>query len=322
VEVFDCIEFSDALRWIDVINDLAFAWMDLTCRNRPDLAARLLNGYLARTGDYDGLALLAYYSAHRALVRCLALLLRAAQAALPAAADAARREALAYLSLAARLAVPGKPALLITHGFSGSGKTRFSEQAAALLGAVHVRSDIERKRLHGLQPGDRSGAAPGSPLYGAAATRRTYERLLALARTVVQAGMIALVDAAFLAPAQRRRFARYAAQSGVPFTIFDVRASPAVMAQRLALRAKAGVDASDADAAVLAQQLAAARPLSAAELERTIVVDTDASMSPGDVAALCKPLAQALGIGDAPQGAGGGFPERLEAAQDRATPSS
>jgi aminoglycoside phosphotransferase family enzyme/predicted kinase len=296
VEVFDCIEFSEALRWIDVINDVAFIWMDLLLRRRCDLASRLLNGYLTITGDYRGLAVLAYYSVHRALVRCLVQLLHAAQSAPSALADAARSEGLAYLDLAARLAAPGRPAIAITHGCSGSGKTWFSQQAADYAGAVHLRSDIERKRLYGLQASDRSGALPNSPLYDAVATRRTYARLLGLARTVVQAGMVALVDAAFLAPALRQPFARYADRAGVPFLIFDMRASPAVMARRLAERADAAEDASDADVAVLSRQLAQAHALSETEMKTAIMVDTGASLSAADVARLCEPLKAMPGI--------------------------
>lgn len=296
VEVFDCIEFSAALRWIDVINDLAFIWMDLIFRRRCDLASRMLNGYLALTGDYAGLVVLAYYSVHRALVRCLVMLLRAAQSAPSDLSDAARCEGFAYLGLAVRLAAKGKPAIAITHGFSGSGKTWFSRQAAEYLGAVHLRSDIERKRVYGLRVSDRSGALPGSQLYEAAATRCTYARLHRLTRMVVQAGMVALVDAAFLAPSLRQRFARYADRAGVPFLIFDVRASPAVMTHRLAERASALSDASDADARVLARQLADAKPLSDCEMERTVVVDTEAGISPADVARLCEPLKAMLGI--------------------------
>lgn len=295
VEVFDCIEFSEALRWIDVVNDLAFAWMDLAFRGRGDFATRLLNGYLALTGDYAGLALLSCYGVQRALVRCLVHLLRAQQAASSALADAARREGLAYLAFADRLATPGVPAVLITHGFSGSGKTWFARQAAELLGAVHLRSDVERKRLFGLQAGDRSGTLSGSPLYDDGATRRTYDRLLELTDTVVRAGMIAIVDAAFLAPGLRQRFARLADQAGVPFLIFDVQASPATMAQRVARRAGDPTEASDADASVLARQLAMAVPLEQCELARTVVVDTQAGLSPADIAALCAPLTAMAG---------------------------
>lgn len=163
---------------------------------------------------------------------------------------------------------------------------------------MHLRSDIERKRVYGLRVSDRSGALPGSQLYEAAATRRTYARLLRLTRMVVEAGMVALLDAALLAPALRQRLARYAA--GVPFLIFDVRASPAVMTHRLAERASALSVASDADTRVLASQLADAKPLSDCEMERTVVVDTEAGISPALVARLCEPLKAMLGIQRSP----------------------
>ena len=296
VEVFDCIEFSEVLRWIDVMNDLAFACMDLACHQRRDLSARLRNAYLALTGDYDGLALLGYYSVHRALVRNLVLLLQGSQAANPGEKAACEKQGRAYLAWADDAAKPGTPAILITHGFSGSGKTSFSRQAAEVLGAVHLRSDLERKRLHGLVPEDRSGSLPGAALYDATATERAYARLEQLAHTVTAAGHIALIDAAFLVAAQRERFARCAARLGVPFFIFDMQASPATMTVRLAARAEAGTDASDAGVQVLAQQLATAEPLSAAEKEKTAVVDMEAGLTHAAVVSACRQLAGSTGI--------------------------
>jgi aminoglycoside phosphotransferase family enzyme/predicted kinase len=296
VEVFDCIEFSDALRWIDLMNDLAFACMDLASRQRRDLSARLRNAYLALTGDYAGLPMLRYYSVHRALVRSMVLLLQAGQAASQEMQEACVQQGLAYLACAGDAAKPGTPAILVTHGYSGSGKTSFSRQAAEVLGAVHLRSDIERKRLHGMAPGDHSGGLPGAALYAAAATERTYARLLALALAVTAAGYVVLVDAAFLTVAQRARFAQCAAQLGMPHFIFDIQASRATMAQRLAARAAAGDDASDAGAQVLAQQLARAEPLSAAEKDRAVVVDMEAGMTRATVIEACRLVADTIGI--------------------------
>jgi predicted kinase len=291
--MLDCIEFSDALRRIDLMNDLAFACMDLACHQRRDLTARLRNAYLALTGDYEGLAVLGYYTVHRALVRSMVHLLQAGQAANPEARAACERQGLAYLACAGDAAQAGMPAILITHGFSGSGKTSFSRQAAEVLGAVHLRSDIERKRLHGLAPNDRSA---GAALYDAGATERTYARLAALAGAVTAAGHVALVDAAFLSSAQRDRFSGCAASLGVPFFIFDIQASPATMAARLAARAEAGADASDANVQVLAQQQLMAEPLSAAERQDAIVVDIEAGLTRGAVISACRPVARAIGV--------------------------
>jgi aminoglycoside phosphotransferase family enzyme/predicted kinase len=271
VKAFDCIEFDAALRWIDVIDDVAFAYMDLACRGRPDLAARLLNAYLEQTGDYAGLALLPHYRVHRALVRARVMLLRAHQPGLPAdVREASRAEGRSYLRCARRSTCDVPTAVIAMHGYSGSGKTTVARLLVEGLGAVQLRSDVERKRL---QP-----AAARDALYGAGATCRTYARLCELARTVVAAGWPVVVDAACLRAAERGRLRAVAAGLGVPFLIVDVRAPPERMRARIAARRQAGRDASDADAAVLERQLAGAEPLSRTERARTVVVDTGAGI--------------------------------------------
>ena len=109
--VFDGIEFNDDLRWIDVMNEVAFMAMDLHAHGLTALAHRFVNGYLEASGDYDGVSLLRYYMVYRALVRAKVALLRAAQcgqrarSGSPAPDEAAhhrdRRDG--YLALALRL---------------------------------------------------------------------------------------------------------------------------------------------------------------------------------------------------------------------------
>ena len=43
---FDCIEFDAALRWIDVMSDLGFLFMDIAAHRRSDLAFTCLSRYL------------------------------------------------------------------------------------------------------------------------------------------------------------------------------------------------------------------------------------------------------------------------------------
>ena len=68
---FDCLEFDPKLRWIDVMNDVAFLLMDLKAHDRKDLEFAFLNAYLEHTGDYDGVRHLAFYAVYRALVRAM-----------------------------------------------------------------------------------------------------------------------------------------------------------------------------------------------------------------------------------------------------------
>jgi len=124
VVIFDCIEFNDAFRWIDVASDVAFLTMDLEDRRRPDLAHRFLNGYLEATGDYGLLVLLPFYLTYRALVRAKVAGIRFGQSDLaPEEAQHVREAFGSYLDLAARYTRPSRPRLWITHGLSGSGKT-------------------------------------------------------------------------------------------------------------------------------------------------------------------------------------------------------
>lgn len=285
---FDGIEFNDGLRWIDVMDDLAFLYMDLGFRGRPDLAASLLNRYLETTGDYDGLAVLPYYRMHRALVRAKVLLERTVQDMVSAAESAAQRTAAeCYLWFARSGAPVIGPAILITHGYSGSGKTVFARSLVQVTGAVQVRSDTERKRLHRCT----------DKLYSPAATRRTYERLAGLARTIVSAGWPVVVDAAFLGAWQRDLLRAVAAELSVPFFLFDVRAPPACLRERVAARKLGGMDASDAGIEVLEEQPQGEDPLTPDELAHALVVDTAAGLDLARVRAACAPVLARLGGG-------------------------
>jgi aminoglycoside phosphotransferase family enzyme/predicted kinase len=274
VRIFDCIEFSPVLRWIDVINETAFLAMDLIRHRRHDLAFRFLNRYLEDTGDYAGLRLLRYYMVYRALVRAKVALMRAAQQDVERAAIPALREKCsANLALAEQLIEGMRPTLVILHGLSGSGKTSVSQIVLESVGAIRIRSDIERKRLHGLGADARSGSAVGEGIYTEAAGTATYGRLAELASCVLEGELPVLVDATFLELAQRERFRSLADTYRVPFAILHVEASELELRRRIARRARDGADASEASVAVLDQQLRTHDPLR--DEERAWVINTE-----------------------------------------------
>ncbi|MGE5666868.1 MAG: AAA family ATPase, partial [Betaproteobacteria bacterium] len=274
VTPFDCIEFNEQMRWIDVQSEIAFTVMDFQHRGRPDLAQRFLNAYLEHGGDYAGLAVLRYYLVYRAMVRAKVAGLGAAQAPAGVAKSARWVDCRAHIVLANREAAPGMPAIVITRGLSGSGKTTLSQSLLERIGAIRVRSDVERKRLEGLPPDARTHAGIEAGIYAPDATRATYDRLLDLTRTIVAAGRIALADAAFLMRWQRDAFRALADELDVPFVIVDFVASEATLRRRIEARAASGRDASDADLSVLALQLRSHEPL--ADEERGFAVSYDA----------------------------------------------
>jgi uncharacterized protein len=295
VAVFDCIEFNPSLRWIDVINDIAFIGMDLECHGKRNLAARLLNGYLEITGDYEGVSLLSYYQIQRALVRSKVSLLRAGQLDTDAQkAVLLERQAREYLAYSVQRTMPAPTALMITHGYSGSGKSMFSRSLVELVGAIQIRSDVERKRLHGLSAASNAAAVFGAGLYQPAVTEKTYRHLLQLARNVIGAGLPVIVDAAFLKKEQRLLFKNLAHDLGVPFLIFDLHAKEATLRQRIESRKKLGQDPSDAGLEVLAHQIAEHDPLSVDEMTNAIVVDCEPDMTIESIRKVAAPVAELL----------------------------
>lgn len=264
---FDCIEFDPSLRWIDVVSEVAFLIMDLYDHDRPALARRFLNRYLESTGDYAGLNLMHFYIAYRALVRAKIHRLRAGQPS-AGADDRARllEQYRGYIALAETQRQTSTPALVITHGVSGSGKTTGTQSLVESTDAVRVRSDVERKRLQSLVPLARTASGIEAGTYSAAATARTYERLLDLAKQIIDAGYTAIVDATFLKRAQRDLFRRWARERAVPFVILDFTADIVTLKTRLQARHEANRDASEANIEVLQHQLATQEPLQPDEL--------------------------------------------------------
>lgn len=291
MSAFDGIEFNESLRWIDVMSEIAFPAMDLAAHARPDLAWLFLNEYLERTGDYEGLGVLAYYTVYRALVRAKIACLRTESREGRVPAEARR-----YLALAKKWSRPGRPAVVILHGLSGCGKTSASAELMQRLGAIRIRSDVERKRLAGWDARARGGAGVEAGLYGPDATQATYSRLATLAGTIVQSGYPAIVDAAFLQRAQRDRLRGLAGELHVPFGIVTLQAPVETLRARIARRLAAGADASDADAAILEHQLRTQEPLTAEERALAVPVDASRAWSETDWRALAADVAARVGL--------------------------
>ncbi|OBS10505.1 bifunctional aminoglycoside phosphotransferase/ATP-binding protein [Acidihalobacter prosperus] len=263
IAIFDGIEFNDDFRWIDVANEIAFFVMDLESRGAAALAHRALNAWVELSGDHQALRLMRFYQTYRAMVRAKVASIRLGQTGL---ADAEREEVLAayqrYADLAEHYTTAARRALLITRGFAGAGKTTLSTEAVESLGMIRLRSDVERKRLHGLPAEARSGSGIGTGLYAEDATERTYDALQARAEAAIDGGFPVVVDASFLARRHRRRFAELAAARELGFAILDVQAPEDQLKERLQRRQG---DASEATADILDWQTAHAEAVESDE---------------------------------------------------------
>ncbi|GMR21519.1 MAG: bifunctional aminoglycoside phosphotransferase/ATP-binding protein [Gammaproteobacteria bacterium] len=269
---FDCIEFNPALRWIDVISEVAFLVMDLQDRQQHLLANRFLNAYLEDTGDYAGLSVLPFYLCYRALVRAKVDVLYLEQKKFT---EEQRQQSLAelksYLELASGYTQPPAPKLIIMRGVSASGKSSVSQTLVDVLGAIRLRSDVERKRLFDITLTDSASNGIDEGIYSPQASQQTYAKLAALAADVIRAGYSVIVDATFMQHEQRQPFQVLADHMGIPYIILETTAPAGVLRQRIVERRH---DISDAGPAVLEHQLSNWRPLHEDEMHAAISVNT------------------------------------------------
>jgi uncharacterized protein len=292
--LFDCIEFNESFRWIDVLNDIAFLLMDLDDRNLQGLAARTRNRYLEQTGDYAGLNLLNFYKAYRAMVRCkIALFTMATPGLTQQAVAEESAKYRRYMQLAEHYMHVPVRFLMIMHGVSGTGKSTISTYLLQHLGAIRVRSDVERKRLHGLQPLAKSGSALDAGIYTKNASEQTYQTLANHAEHILRAGYPVILDATFLHLRNRQQMEVLAEKYGVPFIVVNCQAPQQVVEQRIEARHARGQDAAEADVEVMHSQLSSQDPLSKEECKHVITITGE------DLQALDKlasQLAERLGL--------------------------
>ncbi len=232
---FDALEFDEDMATVDLGYDLAFLLMDLDVRAGRAAANRVMNRYLARTADWALVRGLPVFLSLRAMVRAHV----EARSGRMAAGHAYLDRALAYLS-------PPPPLVLAIGGLSGTGKSTLARALAPGLGpapgAVVVRSDEVRKRLHGVAPEVRLPEAAYAP----AASQAVFEAVAAAVAVVSGAGHAAVADAVYLRPEQRAAVEQ--AAGPVRFQGVWLTAPAAELEARVAARQG---DASDADVAVL-----------------------------------------------------------------------
>lgn len=270
---FDCLEFNANLRWIDVMSEVAFLVMDLEYRKQKHFAMRFLNEYLATTGDYAGLQILRFYLVYRALVRAKVDAIRFHQDGISSYdRDTTERDFRGYLQLAKYYTQNSTAKLIITRGMSASGKSTLTQPIVEHLGAIRIRSDVERKRLFSLDVSEHHQAGIEQGLYTPEMTGQTYKRLYELADLILETGYSVIVDATFLQAQQRKPFELLATEKGVSYRILEFLASPQTLRDRITKREK-GV--SDANRDVLEHQLKTWMPLEHHEEAYRIEVNTE-----------------------------------------------
>ncbi|UOD49685.1 AAA family ATPase [Orrella daihaiensis] len=242
VVAFDALEFNRELSQIDVINDIAFAFMDIIAHDRADLAWSLVNQWCEHTGDYGGLPLLRYYTVYRAIVR--------AKVAALACRQTHTKTFDRYWGLANRLVAPANPPhLLLVGGLSGSGKSTVSKELVSVLSGIQLRADVIRKQLFA------SHLNNPKVLYSRQASQKTYAKLANITDTLLLQSMTVIIDATFLSQPHIDLFNKLAGKHRIKLATVWCEAPVAVLRRRIQKRSRQGFDPSDATIKVLAQQI-------------------------------------------------------------------
>lgn len=265
--LFDGIEFNDQFRWIDVMNDLAFLLIDLDHRQQLKMKRQIRSLYLNETGDYTGLKVLKFYQTYRAMVRSKITALRYHQLD-PNSYEALDcwETSLQYLKQAEQYAydIP-EPKIILMQGVAGSGKSYYARQLLTFVDGIIISSDIERKRLYGIDPLHRVSEDEKMALYSSEMNQKTYAKLYELTELIVKQGYSVIVDATFLKFQHREVFMELGEKLNASCKLVSIEPDIEIIRQNIETRIETNRDPSDADLTIMQRQASNIEPPSPEE---------------------------------------------------------
>lgn len=257
--LFDCIEFNEPFRFVDVMFDIAYAVMELEMLRRPDLGNAYLNTYIEQTGDWEGLQVLPLYLSRQSYVRAKVNSFLLDDPGVPETVkQEAAKTAAAYYKLAWEYTKPRQGKLILMSGLSGSGKSTVARQLARNTKAIHIRSDAVRKHLAGIPLLERGG----DEIYTTEMTQKTYARLLDLGLMLATQGYTVILDAKYDRISLRHEAIASAQAQQLPLQIIHCTAPIEVLRDRLSSRTG---DIADATIDLLETQQVAFEPFTTEE---------------------------------------------------------
>ncbi len=275
VQIFDCLEFSERLRCVDVASDIAFLAMDLDSLDAALLADELVHAYAEATADETLPVLANFYKCHRACVRGKVESLKSLEDEVPSPErDQARDHARANFSLASSYALRGRPALVVVCGLAGTGKSTVSRMLQCRTGFEMLNSDRIRKHLAGVPEALHRSASYGAGIYSPDFDRLTYHALFAKADGHLRDGCGVIIDATFKRPEDRGAALAAACQLGMPVLLVECQADQSEVLRRLRERTGSGSGPSDATEEVYLRQGTEFVPLNELSARQHLVVDT------------------------------------------------
>jgi aminoglycoside phosphotransferase family enzyme/predicted kinase len=280
VYIFDCIEFNESLRCLDVASDLSFLAMDLDFHGRPDLAERLIDTYAAESGDQGVREVLNFYKCYRACVRAK---IHCFNHDRPSLSEDRRRESMVlarrYFKLAYEYAGGSRrPRLVVFFGLMGAGKTHWARRAGKLMGARVISSDRVRKQLAGLGDHSRLYVPFGQGLYTPEMSHKVYQAMHRTAQDQLDAGLDVVLDGSYMKERHRNDVLDLAEKVDAETTLILTTAPEVDIMARLKRREAGPTSLSDGRREIYQDQVRAFEPVGDRTSARVKTLDTGASL--------------------------------------------
>jgi len=271
--IYDCIEFNDRFRYCDVASEMAFLAMDLDHYGRADLSRSLVSAYVAESGDKELLKLLGFYKCYRAYVRGKVESFKLDDPYISKGEKEKTLEVAASYFDLARAYTRARPALFITVGLVGTGKSTMAQALAKRLGLAVIASDITRKQLAGVPLTEHRFDGFTGGIYSAELSRQTYDKMFSGAGDILGEGGSVILDASFIKAEERLKAGQIAEEAGADFYIIECTLDEANIKKRLARRLKQG-SVSDGRWEIYGSQKEAFDPVGEASPPKHVIIDT------------------------------------------------
>jgi hypothetical protein len=246
--IYDCIEFNERFRHIDVANDIGFLAMDLDLHGRPDLANHFVYHMVRSLRDPDLPRLVNFYKSYRAYVRGKVEGMRSLEDEVPSdeRAKSIERARTAYQWALRYMVAGSQPLVIAVMGRVATGKSTVAQALADALGWAAVNSDRVRKQQAGVPLHERSDASTRDALYAADMTEQTYHALFDTAVERGQSGQGTVLDATFSRRAHRDALRDRLRSAEIPYVFVELTADDETLRARLRQRGESRGVVSDA----------------------------------------------------------------------------
>lgn len=245
--IFDCIEFNERFRYIDIASDIAFLAMDLDFNGYYGFS-KFFVSEISKAINQDSLYdVLDFYKCYRAYVRGKVESIKALEPeVLYQEREIAHKQAVSYFKQALKYALFGSnPVIIVTFGVIGSGKSTIAQLLSEELSCEIVSSDMVRKNISGIPSTERKYEEYDSGIYSKDITEQTYCELFDRAKAITKDGKIVILDASFSKRKWRESLVERSKRLDIPLYFLQALAPKDLIKQRLLYRERQETSVSD-----------------------------------------------------------------------------